>query len=26
MFVPNLVIFIFMQAQVMDTMAYSGIK
>jgi ABC-type glycerol-3-phosphate transport system permease component len=26
MFVPNLIIFIFMQSQVMDTMAYSGIK
>lgn len=26
MFVPNLVIFIFMQKQVMDTMAHSGIK
>jgi ABC-type glycerol-3-phosphate transport system permease component len=26
MFLPNLLIFIFMQAQVMDTMAYSGIK
>jgi ABC-type sugar transport system, permease component len=26
MFVPNLLIFIFMQSQVMDTMAYSGIK
>ena len=25
-FVPNLVIFIFLQAQVMDTMAHSGIK
>ncbi|MGO4936346.1 carbohydrate ABC transporter permease [Fundicoccus sp. Sow4_H7] len=26
MFIPNLVIFIFMQKQVMDTMAHSGIK
>ena len=26
MFIPNLIIFVFMQAQVMDTMAYSGIK
>lgn len=26
MFVPNLIIFIFMQKQVMDTMAHSGIK
>ena len=26
MFVPNLIIFIFMQSQVMDTMAHSGIK
>ena len=26
MFVPNLVIFIFMQSKVMDTMAHSGIK
>lgn len=26
MFVPNLLIFIFMQSQVMDTMAHSGIK
>lgn len=26
LFVPNLIIFIFLQAQVMDTMAHSGIK
>jgi len=26
MFIPNLIIFIFMQKQVMDTMAHSGIK
>ena len=26
MFIPNLVIFIFMQSKVMDTMAHSGIK
>ena len=26
MFIPNLIIFIVMQKQVMDTMAHSGIK
>jgi ABC-type glycerol-3-phosphate transport system permease component len=26
MFVPNIVIFIFLQAKVMNTMAHSGIK
>jgi multiple sugar transport system permease protein len=26
MFLPNLIIFIFMQSKVMDTMAHSGIK
>jgi hypothetical protein len=26
MFIPNLVIFIFLQAQVMSTMAHSGMK
>ena len=26
MFLPNLIIFIFMQGKVMDTMSHSGIK
>jgi ABC-type glycerol-3-phosphate transport system permease component len=26
MFLPNLIIFIFMQSQVMSTMSYSGLK